>query len=149
MKTVTNVNTVVILICTLLSAIGCRDVTGPDVTGQYSLLSVDGTLPAVVYQSATEKDEVIDGSASINADQSWSINLVTRVTTGQNITTSIARSKGMWTLTKNRFSLRDDSDGSTMTAVYDGDNFVLTIVKNGLTFVYHHDAATGFCSHCL
>jgi hypothetical protein len=66
----------------LLVACGGDSATGPAaVTGSYSLRTVNGGgLPAVVYQDASEKDEIVRSSIALAADNSWSGSLTIRGT---------------------------------------------------------------------
>jgi hypothetical protein len=66
----------------LLVACGGDSATGPaPVTGSYSLRTVNGGgLPAVVYQDASEKDEIVSSSIALAADNSWSGSLTIRGT---------------------------------------------------------------------
>jgi hypothetical protein len=66
----------------LLVACGGDSATGPaSVTGSYSLRTVNGAnVPAVVYQDATEKDEIVSSTISLAGDNSWSGNLTIRGT---------------------------------------------------------------------
>ncbi len=138
-----------VLLSVLMVFSGCsgRDVTGLGFYGRFHLLSVNGALPTVISQTATEKDEVTSGAAALNPDGTWSVSLAINVTAGASVTQTDSESSGTWTQTVNGFTLRDSSSGAISLANYNDGG--LTIVTGGMTFIYQQNAAPGFCSSCL
>jgi hypothetical protein len=134
----------VVLLLAILTVAGCSDSTSPLSDRWYYLVTVNGSLPAVVSQTPSEKDEIISGDLFVNPDQTWSIDLITRATIGQSVSLSDIRSSGTWTQTKDQYSFRDNTDNSVVTGVYTGGNHSLTFTRNGLTYVYQrHPAGSG------
>lgn len=109
----------------LLVACGGDKATGPNasVTGNYTLRTVNGTsVPVVVYQDATEKDELTGGNIVLNADKTWSGNLALRGTllaTGQ-VATLNAPANGTYTTNNGALTLTDASDNSQLVGTVGG-----------------------------
>ena len=137
-----------ILSAALITLVGCgRDVTGPGLMGGYHLVAVNGSLPAVITQTATATDEIVSGNAFLIPDGTWEMNVYHRVTMGSSVAQQYFHSGGTWTESGNGFTFRDGSDGSLSAAtVNDGR---LTVVKGAFTFVYQQDGSGGFCNRCL
>ena len=137
-----------LILSVLITLVGCgRDVTGPGVMGAYHLVTVNGSLPSTILQTATETDEVTGGTAAIGPDGTWYVSLYLRVTAGSSVTQPDSDSDGTWTQNGNTFTFRDSSNGSTSTATYNAG--WLTVVKGAVTFVYLQDGSPSFCNRCL
>ena len=119
--------------------IACSSSTGPDTSyvGAYTLLNANGsTLPATTFLGNGEKDELLSGGGSINADGTYSFSLNFRITVGATVTSLPTGSVGTWVRTNNAFSFRDNSDGSTITGAY--SNGQMTLVDTGVSLVFRH-----------
>lgn len=117
----------------MLVACGGDKATGPNtsVTGNYTLRTVNGiNVPAVVFQNATEKDELTAGNINLNADKTWSGSLsarATNLTTGAMATVSVP-ANGTYTTNNGSITLTDASDNSQLTGTVGGGT--LTIAGN-------------------
>lgn len=118
--------------------VGCSSTTSTDSTnsdtsylGAYTLISVNSlSLPAVVAQTASEKDEIISGTASLNADATFSAVLTFRQTIGVIATTIPSPTTGTYTHSNNSFALKDSGGGIT-NGTY--GNHQLTVVVTGIS----------------
>jgi hypothetical protein len=73
-----------IVIAAFALACGGDKATGPSdtIAGNYTLRTVNGaTLPVVVFQSQTLKQEILAGNITLGADGKWSGSLTSRETT--------------------------------------------------------------------
>ncbi|HEY2377725.1 MAG TPA: hypothetical protein VGH98_17260 [Gemmatimonadaceae bacterium] len=112
----------------MLAACG-GDSTGPkaDITGNYTLRTVNGSaVPAVVFQDASEKDELTGGNISLGANNTWTGLLSARVTdlTTSEVFTGSAPASGSYT----------NSGGSiTLTVAQDGSQLIGSVASGTLT----------------
>jgi hypothetical protein len=124
-----------------LAILACTDSTGPDPTfWDYGLVTVNGSAPYLSKsQIATEAEQIYDGTISLNADGSWSLGItIFGVASGGTIGPSTPErdilAHGTWTRSGESFTLRDSSDGSTMTAAHGDTN--LTVVRGNDVLVF-------------
>jgi len=84
--------------------------------GSYTLQTVNGNaVPAVFYQDSQEKDEFVNGSVALSADNSWSGKLALR---GTDLTTNeeysfTAPIGGTYSLKSGSITLTDANNGLT------------------------------------
>ena len=115
----------------MVVACGGDKATGPNasITGNYTLRTVNGnTVPAVVFQNTTEKEELTAGNVNLNADRTWSGALSlrsTNLTNGATATLSLP-ANGTYTNNNGSITLTDASDNSQLTGTVGGGT--LTIV---------------------
>jgi|SRR5437867_195392 len=111
------------------AACGGGDSTSPNgVTGTYTLRSVNGIkVPAVAFQSLTEKDEVTGGSITLNSDRSWSAALNVRVTELQSggSATFSAPFNGTYTTSGTSITITEASTGSHLGGTIGGGALTL------------------------
>jgi hypothetical protein len=131
--------------------LACSENTAPEPTfWDYSLVSVNGSAPYLSRsQLATESEELYAGTFGLLSDGTWSLSLtIFGVTGGQPITPSTPQRNpvfhGTWTRSKDTFTLRDNSDNSTMTAVHSKSQ--VTVTKGGDTLVFELNCYRGLCS---
>lgn len=124
-----------------LAFLACGDGIGPEpIFWTYSLVSVNGSYPYLSKsQIATEAEEIYDGAFGLRADSTWSVSMtVYGVTGGKAIDPStpsrLVVSHGTWTRSHETFTLRDNTDGSTMTATHSTSQ--LTVVRGNDTLVF-------------
>ena len=119
------------ILLAMVVACGGDKATGPNasITGNYTLRTVNGnTVPAVVFQNTTEKEELTAGNINLNADRTWSGSLSlrsTNLTNGATATLSLP-ANGTYTNNNGSITLTDASDNSQLTGTVGGGT--LTIV---------------------
>ena len=119
------------ILLAMVVACGGDKATGPNasITGNYTLRTVNGnTVPAVVFQNTTEKEELTAGNVNLNADRTWSGSLSlrsTNLTNGATATLSLP-ANGTYTNNNGSITLTDASDNSQLTGTVGGGT--LTIV---------------------
>ena len=119
------------ILLAMVVACGGDKATGPNasITGNYTLRTVNGnTVPAVVFQNTTEKEELTAGNINLNADRTWSGALSfrsTNLTNGATATLSLP-ANGTYTNNNGSITLTDASDNSHLTGTVGGGT--LTIV---------------------
>ena len=119
------------ILLAMVVACGGDKATGPNasITGNYTLRTVNGnTVPAVVFQNTTEKEELTAGNVNLNADRTWSGALSlrsTNLTNGATATLSLP-ANGTYTNNNGSITLTDASDNSQLTGTVGGGT--LTIV---------------------
>ena len=119
------------ILLAMVVACGGDKATGPNasITGNYTLRTVNGnTVPAVVFQNTTEKEELTAGNINLNADRTWSGSLSlrsTNLTNGATATLSLP-ANGTYTNNNGSLTLTDASDNSQLTGTVGGGT--LTIV---------------------
>ena len=119
------------ILLAMVVACGGDKATGPNasITGNYTLRTVNGnTVPAVVFQNTTEKEELTAGNINLNADRTWSGALSlrsTNLTNGATATLSLP-ANGTYTNNNGSITLTDASDNSQLTGTVGGGT--LTIV---------------------
>ncbi|HYD53179.1 MAG TPA: hypothetical protein VEA99_11145, partial [Gemmatimonadaceae bacterium] len=121
----------------LVSACG-GDATGPDdsdVTGTYALHAVGGaTLPATVFEDATERIEFTRGSLTLRSDRRWTTEVTVRITRGSVVATEPGTGGGSWRRDGGALVLTDGELGDDYRAtVRDG---TLTVEIDGTTLEY-------------
>jgi hypothetical protein len=115
----------------LLVACSSDKATGPNasITGNYTLSTVNGsTLPAVLVQDATEKDELTGGNVVLNADKTWSGNLALRGTllaTGQ-VATLNAPANGTYTNNNGAITLTETGATSQLVGTVGGGTLTVS-----------------------
>jgi hypothetical protein len=117
-----------------LALLACADSTGPEPTfWDYALVSVNGSAPYLSKsQIATEAEQIYDGNFGLHADGTWHISItIFGIASGGTIGPSAPQrsvvARGTWTRSGETFTLRDSSDGSTMTATHGTTN--LSVVR--------------------
>lgn len=123
-----------------LVACGGDKSTGPQsVTGTYSLRTVNGgNPPAVVYQDAQAKLEVLDGTVTLAADNTWTGTLGARLTdftTTPNQVLSkpgLALSGGTYTVTGGSITLNDPQDQLTFSGTVSNGSMSVSVDLIGL-----------------
>jgi len=119
------------ILLAMVVACGGDKATGPNasITGNYTLRTVNGnTVPAVVFQNTTEKEELTAGNINLNADRTWSGSLSlrsTNLTNGATATLSLP-ANGTYTNNNGSITLTDASDNTQLTGTVGGGT--LTIV---------------------
>ena len=119
------------ILLAMVVACGGDKATGPNasITGNYTIRTVNGnTVPAVVFQNTTEKEELTAGNINLNADRTWSGSLSlrsTNLTNGATATLSLP-ANGTYTNNNGSLTLTDASDNSQLTGTVGGGT--LTIV---------------------
>ena len=119
------------ILLAMVVACGGDKATGPNasITGNYTLRTVNGnTVPAVVFQNTTEKEELTAGNINLNADRTWSGALSlrsTNLTNGATATLSLP-ANGTYTNNNGSITLTDASDNTQLTGTVGGGT--LTIV---------------------
>ena len=119
------------ILLAMVVACGGDKATGPNasITGNYTLRTVNGnTVPAVVFQNTTEKEELTAGNINLNADRTWSGSLSlrsTNLTNGATATLSLP-ANGTYTNNNGSLTLTDASDNTQLTGTVGGGT--LTIV---------------------
>jgi hypothetical protein len=108
---------------------------GQGAAGVYTLRTVNGLpLPAVIYQDATGKVEIVADAVTLNANGTWSESGTVRatLTTGA-VSTQPNTDSGTYTLNGTALVLTSLQSGAT-TAALSGNAFTITDV--GLVLVY-------------
>jgi hypothetical protein len=123
-----------VLAVLLLAAVACGGdkATGPQTaTGSYTLRTANGaSVPAVVFQNQTEKDEVTAGTINLAADKTWSGTLGLRGTdlsTGQFFFNDVVALSGTYTLTGNSLTLDDPFHELTATGTVSGGTIAIAV----------------------
>lgn len=128
----------------MLAACG-GDSTAPnaDVTGNYTLRTVNGANPpTTIFQSSDETVELTGGNIMLNADKTWSGVLTVRVTdltAGGTATTLSLPANGTYTSTGGTLTLIDATDGSHLNGSVGGGTLTISgdiIVPSVLTLVF-------------
>jgi hypothetical protein len=108
----------------LVIACGGESAVAPvSVAGSYTLQTVNGNrLPAVFYQDTQEKDEFVNGSVALSADNSWTGKLTLR---GTDLTTNeefsfTAPIGGTYSLSTGSITLTDSYNGLTFQGTVSG-----------------------------
>ena len=122
----------------VLGACGGSDApVGPDrqAIGTYTLRTVnDQPLPAVVFQDATVKIEVLSDVVTLNENGTWSETASLRATSAAGaVGTQPSSDNGTYTLNGSALVLSSGQSGTT-TATLSGSS--LTIADAGLVLVY-------------
>jgi hypothetical protein len=113
-------------------------VAAVSVAGSYTLQTVNGNrLPAVFYQDTQEKDEFVNGSVALSADNSWTGKLTLR---GTDLTTNeefsfTAPVGGTYSLNTGSITLTDAYNGLTFQGTVSGGTLSIgsEIVIGGTT----------------
>ncbi|HEY0022926.1 MAG TPA: lipocalin family protein [Longimicrobium sp.] len=109
---------IVPVICMLVAA--CSDVTSSDsITGTYTLRTVNGdVVPAVIYDSDSGTEEVLDGSVRLDEDGSGSIIIRVRSTLGGGAPETETRTaNGTYTRSGSTITITFLDEGETVTQV--------------------------------
>lgn len=104
-----------------LAAIGVFTVAGSaasqqmaapsSVAGTYKLAQVDTTnLPVVIKEETDCRQEVTEGTLTLNADQTWKFDAKVRNTCGTEVTESTATEDGKFTITEAGINFDPDDD---------------------------------------
>ena len=120
--------------------LGCSDSSGPGrgVTGTWRLQTVNGLqLPFTLPDSPVDKIELTGEVMTLVAPKNLSMMTSFRVTDGSNIFTESIPDAGVWTVEGSTITITWESDGTTSTAIVNGDT--MTLEDIGLTFVYRRD----------
>ena len=120
---------------TLLAVAGCSDSTGPgDVSGSWTLQTVNGaTPPAIVYEDAFYKLEVLYAWYDINANGTYTLTSDLREDDGAAFRQVEI---GTYSLDGSRITFEDD-EGFSLTGTISSDR--LTFSELGVTLVYERD----------
>jgi hypothetical protein len=123
----------------LVIACGGDSTVAPEsAVGSYTLQTVNGNrLPAVFYQDTQEKDEFVNGSVALSADNSWTGKLTLR---GTDLTTNeefsfTAPVGGTYSLNTGSITLTDAYNGLTFQGTVSGGTLSIgsEIVIGGTT----------------
>jgi hypothetical protein len=116
-----------------LSLLACDDdddPAGPEdsVAGTYALLSISSqTVPTTVFQDATTQIEVLSGSITLTATNTWTGTISTRTTTNGVPLEETLNASGTFTVSGSSITFTDASDSSTFTATRNGDTLTATL----------------------
>lgn len=120
------------LVLTLVACGGDKAIGPQDVTGSYTLRTVNGANPpSVVYQDADQKLEVTDGTLVLTADHKWSGTLGGRLTdlsTGDHEDQpGLPLDGGTYTLSGSTLTLNDPTEGLTFTGTVSSGTLTVTV----------------------
>lgn len=127
-----------LLICFVV--LSCSDSTSPEggVLGTWRLRTVDGKeLPFTLVEPGVDKLEVTAETITLLASGRVTMVTTFRVTDGGSVSSESVPDAGTYTVSGSTVTFRFDSDGSTPTAIINGDT--MTLGDIGLTFVYLRD----------
>jgi hypothetical protein len=117
-----------------LSLLACDDdddePAGPEdsVAGTYALISISSqNVPTTVFQDATTQIEVLSGSLTLTATNTWTGSINTRTTTSGVPLEETLTASGTFTVSGNTITFTDASDLSTFTATRTGDTLTATL----------------------
>lgn len=133
-----------IALALLAGLIGCSSdsTTSADTAylGSYTLISVNSqSVPAVIAQTPTEKDEIVSGTLTLNANATFAAVLSYRQTISGNVTTVPFAITGTWTRSGNSFELKDTT-GQTSTATFSNNQLTASITSPlAVTLLFKHD----------
>lgn len=125
----------IVLMLVFLGACGDSG-TGPEdsTSGTYALETVNGNrVPYTILQFGNDKIEVVAGSITINADNTFSWRVTLRTTEGGRVTTEEDRYTGTYTRNNNAFSFTDNEGDAYAASVQGG---TLTMTVEGLVLVF-------------
>ena len=119
-----------VLLAASIVACGGDKATGLSaVAGNYTLRTVNGAnVPAVVIQTATERDELTGGNVDLAANGTWTGSLTARATiiaTGASLSLPIG-ANGTYTVNGSSITLTDASDGSQLTGTVSGETLTVS-----------------------
>jgi hypothetical protein len=122
-----------------LAACGENGSTGPisvNLVGSWKLQSVNGAALPFSQTTATGKFEIFDGSADIQGTGAFTINLITRTTTGSSSSVAIVTTYGTVDISTGAaiFRRQDIPNDPGTTATLNADSFALA--QNGYTLVF-------------
>ena len=129
----------------LLVACGGDKTTGPEpISGNYTLQTVNGNaVPAVFFQDASEKDEILAGNINIASNNTWTGGFTLRGTllaTGQVMTVSPPVG-GTYSNSNGTITLTDGLNGLQFTGTIGGGTLSLGsdafVVGQTTALVYH------------
>ena len=125
-----------IVVCGALIACG-DDATSPDqttLTGTYTLVSVENeSLPYVILELGDLKSELLSGSATFNANGTFTATLTLRETDGGSSTTTTESASGTYVRAGNSVTLTIPNDEDSPYQATLSSN-ALTFDFDGLTF---------------
>jgi hypothetical protein len=103
--------------------------------GSYSLLSIDGDpVPSTILQAPKYLLEVINGSGSLNGDNTYSLSFTVRENDDGSITQVTVPSAGTYTRSGNAFTFHD-VEGGVATGVFANNRMTVTD-EDGVVYVY-------------
>jgi len=120
----------------LVIACGGDSALAPEsAAGSYTLQTVNGSvLPAVFYQDSQEKDEFVNGSVALSADNSWTGKLTLR---GTDLTTNeeysfTAPIGGTYSLKSGSITLTDANNGLTFQGAmaFGSESFCPVVIQS-------------------
>lgn len=127
-----------VLLAVVLSACGGNDSTGPgsvSIAGTYTLRTINGgNLPFTVFQSGTDKVEVISGDVVLTDGGTYTTQTTVRTTMDGTVTTDSETDAGTYTRSGTVLTLRSGADGTTVTGTVSGG--AITVVFEGFSAVY-------------
>lgn len=117
--------------------VACADLVGLGYgdDGIYELQTLNGnTLPTVVFQDASEQDELISESFRIYTDGSYTDDYTLRVSNSSGQRTNSYRDVGTYTRYGTALQFIDGNTGHAFNGDIDGNT--LSITQNGNLYVY-------------
>jgi hypothetical protein len=117
--------------------VACADLVGLgyDQEGQYDLETLNGfVLPTVVYQDASEQDELLTERFSIYSDGSYTDDYTLRISSSSGQSTQSFRDVGTYTRYSNQLQFVDGKTGDAFNGDISGRT--LTITQNDDLYVY-------------
>src|SRR5512143_4101235 len=109
-----------------VAMLACGDSTSPEtIDGTYALRTINGqTLPVVLQQDATSKNEVTAGAITVGPGTAWTISLTVRSTLGADVSLFTNTLAGTWTRSGEKVTLTA-TGGESETAVLSGRTLTL------------------------
>ncbi len=122
-----------LLACAAVAMLGCGgDSTGPAASaeGTWNLQSVNGmALPytTIFFSSPLYRQEIMSDQVVANADGTYTETGVVRETDGANVTESTQMDAGNWTQNGNQVQIVSSLDGTTASAVVNGNKLAVNV----------------------
>jgi hypothetical protein len=121
----------------------CSDATAPDpeaaAVGNYVLMSVNGgPLPALIFQNAAGRIDVISGALTLRADRSFTEARDIRTTSGTTSRVDTARDNGGYSVTGTQITFTIPPTGSQAAISYTGaaSNSEVAYTWNNVAYRY-------------